>query len=164
MIVIHREKGMLQKRALLNGFPGAIERLRTSLGLLNSSWPTVLPPNALIAAAQTGDRLSYDPSGAPAELDMFANNYRKAMSDVAALGKEASLPDSQLIAVVAVPGDMEKIKKSLPLFRVGIAEATALLQDGLPGIEPTVLSLKGKVSADGEHSVGRTTEKRNNNR
>ncbi len=138
-IVFHREPGMMQRRGVLNGFAGSIARLKTSLGLLNASWPAALPPNRLIEAAQTGDRIGYEPANAKDELATFWGRYREAQAAVAELRKKASLPDAQLIDVVAVPGDMEKIRKSLPLFRAGVTEATALLSDGQPAQENVVL-------------------------
>ncbi|SNT34659.1 alpha-glucosidase [Granulicella rosea] len=146
VIVFHRESGMLRQRALLNGFPGSIARLKAALGLLNASWPAALPPNVLIEAAQTGDRIGYRPASAKSELISFWDRYREAQASVEELRKKASLTDSQLIDHVAVPGDMEKIRKSLPLFRTGVIEATALLKDGQPAGDNAVLShgSKGK--------------------
>jgi alpha-glucosidase (family GH31 glycosyl hydrolase) len=133
----HRAHGISTQRALLNGFPGALERLKKSLDLLNASWPTALPPNILIEAAQTGDRIGYQPASAQTEVSAFWDQYRESQAAIAMLRKSASLADTQLIEAVAVPGDMEKIKKSLPIFRAGIVEAAALLEDGQPFRDPS---------------------------
>jgi alpha-glucosidase len=131
-IVFHRQKGLLQERAMLNGFPGAIERLRASLSLLNSAWPTALPPNVLIEAAQTGNRIGYEPGTARVELKKFAGSYEQALSALTELRKAAALSDNELTTTLAVSTDKEKIGKSLPLFRTGITEAVALLEDARP--------------------------------
>jgi len=158
IIVFHRKTGMLQQRALLNGFPGAIERLRTSLGLLNSTWPVVLPPNVLIEAAQTGNRIGYAPSTALTEMQQFADQYRQALASVTELHKATSLSDSQIMTTLAISNDMQKISKALPLFRTGIAKAMALLEDGLPPPKESV-TREGTAEKKRDHSINMATHK-----
>ena len=151
VIVVHRQKGLFEARALLNGFTGAIARLRASLELLNSAWPTVLPPNVLIEAAQTGDRIGYAPETALSELQKFAGKYEQALSAVTELSKAAALSDREVITALAVSDDQQKIGKSLPLFRRGIVEAVALLEDAKPA------SISNDSTKVGQNKSGATT-------
>jgi alpha-glucosidase (family GH31 glycosyl hydrolase) len=59
---------MAQNRNLLDDFAGRMTRLRETYDILNVNWPVAWSPDALIAAMQTGDRLSYHPETAFDEL------------------------------------------------------------------------------------------------
>lgn len=59
---------MARNRALLADFGGSMKRLRETYDILNSNWPVAWSPDALISAMQTGDRITYDPNTAFAEL------------------------------------------------------------------------------------------------
>jgi alpha-glucosidase (family GH31 glycosyl hydrolase) len=59
---------MASSRALLDDFPGKMIRLRETYNILNANWPTAWSPDPLIAAMQTGDRISYHPNTAFDEM------------------------------------------------------------------------------------------------
>ena len=53
----------------VDGVRGEIARLRTSMEILDASWPNGWSPDILIEAAQTGRRMTLQPSTAKAELE-----------------------------------------------------------------------------------------------
>ena len=53
---------------MLDGFPGKMARLRETYDILNATWPAGWSPDRLIDAMQTGDRISYHPERAFAEV------------------------------------------------------------------------------------------------
>jgi alpha-glucosidase (family GH31 glycosyl hydrolase) len=59
---------MASNRELLDGFAGRMSRLRETYDILNTAWPVTWSPDGLIDAMQTGDRISYKPQTALAEL------------------------------------------------------------------------------------------------
>ena len=59
---------LIGQRALLDSFAGKMTRLRETYDILNSMWPAGWTPDALIDAMQTGDRITYHPETAVADL------------------------------------------------------------------------------------------------
>jgi alpha-glucosidase (family GH31 glycosyl hydrolase) len=70
-IEVHRATGLTARRGELDGFTGAMTRLRGAYDALQKTWPISTPPDTLIDAMQTGDRLGYHPDRAQAELARF---------------------------------------------------------------------------------------------
>lgn len=59
---------MASNRELLDDFAGKTRRLREAYDILNVNWPMAWSPDQLISAMQTGDRITYFPETAFAEL------------------------------------------------------------------------------------------------
>jgi len=74
------------KRGELDGFAGAMTRLRAAYDALQQTWPISSPPDALIDAMQTGDRLGYHPERAVEEIAHFHEVLPKAQAVVNADG------------------------------------------------------------------------------
>ncbi|MCC6397181.1 MAG: DUF5110 domain-containing protein [Bacteroidetes bacterium] len=55
--------------ASIDGVPGALRRLRMAMNLLNSQWPKEWSYGDLVAAVQTGNRMSLQPEKAQVEMD-----------------------------------------------------------------------------------------------
>jgi Domain of unknown function (DUF5110)/Glycosyl hydrolases family 31 len=55
-------------RSMLDGVAGKLARLRETYDILNAAWPAAGSPDSLIDAMQTGDRMSYHPETAFAEV------------------------------------------------------------------------------------------------
>jgi len=53
----------------IEGVPGALRRLRMAMNLLNSQWPKEWSYGDLVAAVQTGNRMSLQPEKAQVEMD-----------------------------------------------------------------------------------------------
>jgi alpha-glucosidase len=58
-------------------------RLRGAYDALNQLWPVSEPPDVLVEAMQTGDRLSYHPERAADEITHFHELLAKAQAAVA---------------------------------------------------------------------------------
>jgi alpha-glucosidase (family GH31 glycosyl hydrolase) len=87
VVEIRRAAGLTARRAELDGFAGAMTRLRATYDSLIDLWPLAAPPDILIDAMQSGDRLGYHPERAQEELAHFNKALPQAQSAVVELGK-----------------------------------------------------------------------------
>jgi alpha-glucosidase len=92
-VEVRRAAGLTARRDELDGFAGSMTRLRGAYDALQATSPVSGPPDALIDPMQTGDRLSYHPETAPAEIARFRQTLPKAQAAVAQIGAAF---DSQL--------------------------------------------------------------------
>ncbi len=76
-------KGAAAPAALVNGVRGQLARLRTAMDILNTSWPNGWSPDILIEAAQTGRRMTLQPSTARAELEKLQRDMPAIMEAIA---------------------------------------------------------------------------------
>jgi alpha-glucosidase (family GH31 glycosyl hydrolase) len=67
-ISVKIKPSLAPQRALLEGFPGKMTRLREAYDILNATWPNGWSPDELIDAMQTADRIAYHPQDAFGEL------------------------------------------------------------------------------------------------
>ena len=67
-VTVRIKSEMARHRAMLDGFPGKMARLRETYDILNATWPAGWSPDPLIDAMQTGDRIGYHPETAFAEV------------------------------------------------------------------------------------------------
>jgi alpha-glucosidase len=93
VIEVRRAAGLTARRSELDGFAGTMTRLRGVYDALQATSPVSGPPDALIDPMQTGDRLSYHPETAQAEIARFHQALPKAQAAVAQIGAAF---DSQL--------------------------------------------------------------------
>jgi alpha-glucosidase len=82
-VQVRRVSGVTARRAELDGFAGAMTRLRAAYDALHQTWPVSDPTNILIDAMQTGDRLSYHPEHATDEIARFHQLLPRAQASVA---------------------------------------------------------------------------------
>ena len=68
VIEVRRAGGLTARRGELDGFNGIMARLRETYNSLNTTPPLASPPDILIDAMQTGDRLGYHPEDAQKEI------------------------------------------------------------------------------------------------
>jgi alpha-glucosidase len=87
-IEVRRAAGLTARRAELDGFAGAMTRLRGAYDAIQQTWPVAAPPDPLTDATQTGDRLSYHPERAIEEIAHFQDSLQKAQSSVEALSTD----------------------------------------------------------------------------
>ena len=80
-IEVRRSKGLTARRAELDGFTGAMTRLRAAYDALQT-WPPTPAPDSVIDAMQTGDRLSYHPELATEEIAHFHTGMIEAQTSV----------------------------------------------------------------------------------
>ena len=67
-VEVHRTRGLMARRGELDGFAGAMTRLRETYDDLNKTLPVSAPPDVLTEAMQTGDRIGYQPERAEQEI------------------------------------------------------------------------------------------------
>ncbi len=82
-VLIKRAAGLAARRNELDGFAGAMTRLRGTYDAMNQLWAVSFPPDILVEAMQTGDRLSYHPERAADEIAHFHELLPKAQAAVA---------------------------------------------------------------------------------
>jgi alpha-glucosidase len=82
-VEVRRAAGLTARRSELDGFAGAMIRLR---GAYDAMHQISDPPDPLIDAMQTGDRLSYHPERCPEQIAHFHDVQPKAQAAVAAVG------------------------------------------------------------------------------
>jgi len=85
-VEVRRASGLTARRDELDGFAGAITRLHGAYDAMHQTSPVSDPPDALVDALQTGDRLSYHPETAQAEMAHFRQALPKAQAAVAQIG------------------------------------------------------------------------------
>jgi alpha-glucosidase len=82
-VEMKRAAGLTAKRGELDGFAGAMTRLRGAYDAMQITWPVSSPPDVLTEAMQTGDRLSYYPERAEKEIAHFHELLPKAQANLA---------------------------------------------------------------------------------
>ena len=97
IIEVHRGQGLTARRSELDGYAGAMSRLRGAYDAMNQTLPVSSPPDVLVDAMQSGDRLGYHPEQiaeelahlretlpqAQAALDAIAKDFAQRMNDMA---------------------------------------------------------------------------------
>ncbi len=130
-VEVRRAKGSLASREQLDGFAGAIHRLRAAYDTLNALQDLkTSAPNGLIDAWQTGDRMSYHPETARKEIERLPKIYSEAMEQVKQLagGANEGELEQRLDQYHRTDADRERIRN----YRVYLNRAQALLEDGRP--------------------------------
>jgi alpha-glucosidase len=97
-IRVTRSADLFARRAELNGFAGAMTRLREAYDSLNQTWPIAWSPDGLIDAMQTGDRLTYYPEQAGEQLTHYRTVLPQAIAKVNELVKPRSQKDLETLA------------------------------------------------------------------
>jgi hypothetical protein len=67
-IVVTTAPELARQEALLSGVRGRIARLKHAMAMSERTWPNGWTPDALLSAAQTGNRISLDPQNALQEV------------------------------------------------------------------------------------------------
>jgi alpha-glucosidase len=85
-VEVRKTAGLTARRGKLDGFAGAMTRLRGAYDAMHETWPVSDPPDVLVDAMQTGDRMSYYPEKAQQEIAHFHEVLPKAQAAVAEIG------------------------------------------------------------------------------
>jgi alpha-glucosidase len=86
VVEVRRAAGLSAKRGELDGFAGTMTRLREAYDAMNLTNPISEPPDVLVDAMQTGDRLGYYPETAEAEIARLHQDLPKAQAALAQIG------------------------------------------------------------------------------
>jgi len=81
-IEVHRARGLIARRAELDGFAGEMTRLREVYDAINKTLSVAAPPDVLIEAMQTGDRIGYHPGSTAEEIARFQQTLPQAQAAV----------------------------------------------------------------------------------
>ena len=129
-IRIHRPMNLVQRRSELDGFAGKMTRLREAYDTLNQTFPLSWSPDELIDVMQTGDRLSYHPETAAAELAHFQTALPQAIEKVHAMAT-AITPERQaeLARKIGAKWQSDNLQQQMQGYQKDIARASAQLQD-----------------------------------
>jgi alpha-glucosidase len=84
-VEVRRAAGLTARRSELDGFAGAMTRLRGAYDALQQSYPFTSSPDLVIDTMQTGDRLGYHPERAVAEITHFRELLPSARASISAL-------------------------------------------------------------------------------
>jgi hypothetical protein len=129
-IRVTRSSDLFARRAELNGFAGAMTRLREAYDSLNQTWPIAWTPDELIEAMQAGDRLTYYPGRAGEELTHYRAVLPQAIAKVNELAKPPSQKDIETLARrFHVDPNSEEAQKKVGDYRDRVARALAALGD-----------------------------------
>jgi hypothetical protein len=85
VVEVRRAAGLTARRAELDGFAGSMTRLRAAYDALQNSSPIIVPPDPLVDAMQTGDRLGYHPENAVTEIAHYHEVLPKAADTLHAI-------------------------------------------------------------------------------
>jgi alpha-glucosidase len=86
VVEVRRAAGLTAKRGELDGFAGTMTRLRGAYDAMNLTNPISEPPDVLVDAMQSGDRLSYYPETAVEEIAHLHEELPKAQAALAQIG------------------------------------------------------------------------------
>jgi alpha-glucosidase len=87
-VEVRRAAGLTARRGKLDGFAGAMTRLRGAYDAMHQTWPVSDPPDILVDAMQAGDRLGYHPERAQEEIAHFHDVLPKAQAEIARIGAD----------------------------------------------------------------------------
>ncbi|HET7104051.1 MAG TPA: TIM-barrel domain-containing protein, partial [Terracidiphilus sp.] len=83
VIEVRRAAGLTARRGELDGFAGIIDRLHGAYDAMHNTEPVSDPPDELIDAWQTGDRLGYHPEDAVSQIAHLHQMLPRAQAAVA---------------------------------------------------------------------------------
>ncbi|MGB6686911.1 MAG: TIM-barrel domain-containing protein [Terracidiphilus sp.] len=85
-IEVRRAAGLTGRRGEIDGFAGTMTRLRGAYDAMHATWPVSDPPDVLVDAMQTGDRLGYHPERAVEEIAHLHDTLPKAQAAINDIG------------------------------------------------------------------------------
>jgi alpha-glucosidase (family GH31 glycosyl hydrolase) len=113
-IEVHRAPGLTARRAELDGYAGAMNRLRAAYDAMQQTWPASHPPDPLVDAMQSGDRLGYHPEKAAEEMAHFRATLPTAQEAVDAVAKDLAQRMNDIARTLSAtnkPSDVEAQKQ-----------------------------------------------------
>ena len=127
---IRRAPELVGRRSELDGFAGAITRLRETYDSLNETWPLGWSPDELIDAMQSGGRLTYHPESAGKEVAHYREVLPKAVEQVQAMTKGLSQEQMETVAArVGQDWRSDIVKKKISEYNERVGRAAAEISD-----------------------------------
>ena len=87
IVEVRRADGATGRRGELDGYAGAMIRLRGAYDATQQTWPLASPPDALVDATQSGDRIGYHPEKASEEIAHFHEVLPQAQAAIESLSQ-----------------------------------------------------------------------------
>ncbi len=97
--------------SLVSGVRGEIARLQTAMQILDGSWPNGWSPDELIDAAQTGRRITLNPSTARAELERLQQMMPSVVDAIAKMDVDCRMTSAALNHIGAKATCMPALQK-----------------------------------------------------
>ncbi len=114
-VEVRRAPGRIAQRSELDGFPGAMTRLRAAYDAMNQTTPVSAPPDPLIDAMQSGDRLGYHPEKASEELAHYRSVLPQAQAALDDIAKDfperVEATAKRVVNGIQPPADLEALKQ-----------------------------------------------------
>jgi alpha-glucosidase len=104
IVEVRRAAGLTARRGELDGFAGEMTRLSGSYHAMQQTLPVSDPPDALVDAMQTGDRLCYHPEKAQQEIAHLHEVLPKAEAAVAEINADFNARMEAYIAHMSAIG------------------------------------------------------------
>lgn len=127
---VRRAASLISRREELDGFAGAMTRLREAYDSLNQTFPLAWSPDELVDAMQTGDRLTYFPGQAAEHIDHFRAILPQAVAKVKDMNKPLR---NEVVAEVArranVDPNSELVQRKVSEYQERVTRAEAALAD-----------------------------------
>jgi len=129
-IRVSRNTQLVARRGELDGFAGAMTRLRETYDSLNETWPLGWSPDDLIDSMQSERRLTYHPETAGKEVAHYRNVLPKAQSQVQAMTKGLSQEQMEKIATrVGQDWRSDVVKKKVAEYNDRVGRAATEIND-----------------------------------
>jgi len=108
-VIVTPQRGL--DAALLQGVPGRIVRLREAMKILEGTWPKGWAPDEMIEAAQTGGRITDNPSAARSEIEKLSRNFPDIVGQIRAMDVD---PDAIKRALAHLEQNVSNLRTSPP--------------------------------------------------
>jgi alpha-glucosidase (family GH31 glycosyl hydrolase) len=132
---VHRPMNLVQRRAELDGFAGRMTRLREAYDTLNQTFPLAWSPDELTDVLQTGDRLSYHPETASAELTHLKTALPQAVDKVHAMASAITpARQAEVARTIGANWQSDRTQQQIQGYQAKIARASAQLQDVMEAV------------------------------
>lgn len=112
-ISVKIKPALAPQRALLEGFPGKMTRLREAYDILNATWPNGWSPDQLIDAMQTADRIAYHPQDAFAELSALQEKLAALPQQIEAMHATEDSPEFKAAIAANLFGQPQKPEEDI---------------------------------------------------
>lgn len=133
VVRVHRSDALVARSAELDGFAGLITRFHETYDSLNQLWPLGWSPDEVVDVMQTGDRLSYRPQTAGAEL----THLREVLPQAIAAVNELAQPmdeagQKRVLEVVGADAKSDAAFDRIQKYQQSTARALAQVEDVVP--------------------------------
>jgi len=130
IVRVHRDAALAERAGELDGFAGLMTRLHEAYDSLNQTWPLGWSPDALVDAMQSGDRLTYRPEDAVAEILHLHDVLPAALAAVQDMAKPMDEKAQQRVLEIVggdakSPAALDRIQK----YQLVTARALAQIED-----------------------------------